>query len=397
MPGTGRSRSGPGFLRRELAGVTDDWAAQARMNPAEAPMMAMRAAAAVHAVADNDDARVISADRIGDLVQATERKVLSVALGSLLDGSPDEVPALLADPDGPYRQAFPEDYLEDARTEAEVRVRAQAAENLARLERAIDEGAAGPLELKQAAREDWLDEGAQARMQERLETRAAEARSGRERILRVAGLVAGCGTLDSTNPEDQEAVDVYYERVVGPGLEALDPETRIGEAAGFAHRFGVLPKGARRQIRGGLAATEPAVRARAADAVVRLGEAAPWRWPGTRWPATRPQTRRIGSGASRKRTTGPRTGASWLSELMTLKIGSPGEGVSREYFRTFGPPSTGRPGPCSCARATSPSLRTSRSPTSGGRDCRRTGRRSEKPWNSVPAATITLSRPWSSI
>ena len=264
-----------GHLRHQVAGVTDDWAASARMNPAEAPMIAMRAAAAVHAVADNDDARVISAERIGDLVQATERKVLSAALSSLLDQDPDQVPALLAEPDGPYRQAFPEDYLEDARAEAEVRVRARAAEILARLERAIDEGAAGALELKQAAREDWLDEDAQARMQERLDTRAAEARSGRERILRVAGLVADGGSLDSSILEDREAADVYYESVVAPGLEALNPAERIGEAAGFAHRFGVLPKGARRQIRGGLAATEPAVRARAADAVVRLGETAP--------------------------------------------------------------------------------------------------------------------------
>jgi hypothetical protein len=63
--------------------------------------------------------------------------------------------------------------------------------------------------------------------------------------------------------------------VVAPGLEALAPETRIGEAAGFAARFGVLPKGAKRLIRGGLAATEPAIRARAAEVVVRLGEAAP--------------------------------------------------------------------------------------------------------------------------
>jgi hypothetical protein len=167
-------------LRRQVAGVTDDWAAQARLNPAEAPMIAMRAAAAVHAVADNDDAPVISSERIGDLVQATERKVLSVALESLLEQDPDQVPGLLADPGGPYRKVLPEDYLEEARAEAEVRVRVRSAENLARLERAIDEGSAGPLELKQAAREDWLDEDAQARMQERLETRAAEARVGRE-------------------------------------------------------------------------------------------------------------------------------------------------------------------------------------------------------------------------
>ena len=261
-----------GHLRSQVAGVTDDWAAQARMNPAEAPMIAMRAAAAVHAVADNDDAPVISAER---MVQATERKVLSAALVSLLERDPDWVPALLAEPDGPYRQAFPEDHLEEARAEAEVRVRARSAETLARLERAIDEGSAGPLELKQAAREDWLDKGAQARMQGRLETRTAEARAGRERILRVAELVAGGGSLDSLNIEDREAADVYYESVVAPGLEALDPAERIGEAAGFAHRFGVLPKEARRQIRGGLVATEPAVRARAADAVVRLGETAP--------------------------------------------------------------------------------------------------------------------------
>ena len=191
-----------GHLRRQVAGVTDDWAAQARMNPAEAPLMAMRAAAAVHAVADNDDARVVSADRVGDLVQATERKVLSAALGSLLDGSPDEVPALLADPEGPYLKAFTEDYLEEARTEAEVRVRARGAENLSRLERAIDEGQAGHLELNQAARGDWLDEGAQARMQGRLDTRAAEARAGRERVLRVAEIIGEGGFLDPTAPED---------------------------------------------------------------------------------------------------------------------------------------------------------------------------------------------------
>ena len=264
-----------GHLRRKVAGVTDDWAASARMNPAEAPMIAMRAAAAVHAVADNDDARVISAHRIGDLVQATERKVLSAALSSLVEQNPDQVPALLTDPDGPYRQAFPEDHFEDARAEAEVRVRARSAETLARLERAIDEGAAGALELKQAAREDWLDEGAQARIQGRLETRAAKARAGRERIMRVAGLVADGGSLDSSILEDREAADVYYESVVAPGLEALNPAERIGEAAGFAARMGVLPKDARRQIRGGLAASEPVLRARAADAVVRISETAP--------------------------------------------------------------------------------------------------------------------------
>ncbi len=154
-------------------------------------------------------------------------------------------------------------------------LRAQATENLTRLERAIDEGQAGPLDLKQAAREDWLDEDAQARIQERLDTWVAEARANRKRIMRVAGLVAGGGFLDSTVPEDQEAADVYYESVVVPGLETLDPETRIGEAVGFAARFGTLPKGARRQIRGGLAASEPAIRARVAEAVIHLGEAAP--------------------------------------------------------------------------------------------------------------------------
>ncbi len=264
-----------GFLRRQVAGITDDWAAQARLHPNEAPAIAIRAAAAVHAVVDNDDARVISAHRVGDLVQATERKVLSAALESLVEGSPDEVPGLLADPDSSYRKVLPEDHLEDARAEAELRVQARAAENLARLERAIDIGTAGPGDLKRAADEGWLNKGAQARMRGRLDKRATEARADRERVMRVAGLVADGGTLDPSNPEDREAADRYYGRVVGPGLEALDPETRIGEAAGFAVRIGVLPKEARRRIRGGLAALVPAIRARAAEALVRLGEAAP--------------------------------------------------------------------------------------------------------------------------
>lgn len=264
-----------GFLRRQVAGVTDDWAAQARLHPNEAPAIAIRAAAAVHAVVDNDDARVISAHRVGDLVQATERKVLSAALGSLVEQNPDQVPGLLADPDSPYRKVLPEDHLEDARAEAELRVQARAAENLARLERAIDIGTAGPGDLKRAADEGWLDEDAEARMRGRLDKRTAEARADRERVLRVAGLVADGGTLDPGAAEDREAADVYYEHVVEPGLEALDPETRIGEAAGFAVRIGVLPKEARRRIRGGLAALVPAIRARAAEALVRLGEAAP--------------------------------------------------------------------------------------------------------------------------
>ena len=235
--------------------------------------MAMRAASAVRAVADNEDAPVVSSERIGDLVRATERKVLSAGLSSLIDGSPEEVPGLLADPDGPYRKVLPVDHLEDARAEAEVRVRAQAAENLTRLERAIDEGRAGPVELKQAG--GRLDEGARARLRDKLERRNAEARAGRERVSRVAALIGDGGSLDPSKPEDREAADAYYDHVVSPGIEALDPEARISEAAGFAARTGVLPKGARRLIRGGLAAKAPAVRARAADAVVRLGETAP--------------------------------------------------------------------------------------------------------------------------
>lgn len=91
----------------------------------------------------------------------------------------------------------------------------------------------------------------------------------------VLGALTGSSVLDPKNEKDRNAADTYFDKVVTPNLAKASPDEAKTAITQYVERLGIMPERLRGQIRGGLRAGGPELRATAADIIDRLSEAAP--------------------------------------------------------------------------------------------------------------------------
>lgn len=191
------------------------------------------------------------------------------ALQALADAEPEEALALLASSETePFSDIGlnPRD-LDDLAVRAEkslVQKRVAAANELTS---SVASGEAGEADIKRARDEELIGDEKQAGLMKLVERRKAEAGRAEQAKSRVESARAGDLFLDPRSAEDRESVNLYYENVLLPELDALQPEKlseRNQRIVEFVQNTGLIPDQLQGLIRGRLRAGDEAAKIEAA-------------------------------------------------------------------------------------------------------------------------------------
>jgi len=161
-----------------------------------------------------------------------------------------------------------------AEAQAEQKARNEAATS--DLEIAVRRGQAGYRDIEQAYGDGVLTPAKRTQLTDLVDDTRRKAAEGAAReqgmLTRVRGALDGSGFLDFRAEADRDAVDLYYQRVVQPRLQASlnDPGKVQQMIVDFTARTGIVPRPVRGQIRGALRAGGPMERQAAADLLDRI-------------------------------------------------------------------------------------------------------------------------------
>ena len=142
---------------------------------------------------------------------------------------------------------------------------------------AIDGGQAGEADVVSTFQAGGITAERQEELILAARRKAEQVELDRARIARVEGVIQNDprAIRDPADPDYRVSVDKYFQDVIAPGLQGLEPQAQKRTILNFAAQVGVVPDRMFRFLRGALVSPDSTQRVQAADTIARLAVADP--------------------------------------------------------------------------------------------------------------------------